>query len=153
MFSPGIPMAAGRPERAATLGNRSLEQALGQRRCAQLAHGDATGRFAHDGDFAGIAAERRDILLDPLQAGDHVEHAIVAGGMMLRLGGQTRVRHESERTDTVRDADKHHAFPGQLLAAVDRNRCCTAGKTAAVNPNQHGQTIAGRLRRGPHVQV
>ena len=63
------------------------------------------------------------------------------------------MRHESQRTYTIRDADKHHAFLGKLLAAVDRNRRGAAGKSAPIDPNQHGQTIAGRLRRGPHVEI
>ena len=43
-----------------------------------------------------IAAERRDVLLHPLQARDHVEQTVVARDVILVLGAQLRVRQKSE---------------------------------------------------------
>lgn len=58
--------------------------------------GVASARLAHDGDVVGIAAESRNVLLDPLNAHALVEQA--------RVGGwQRRVSHETERPKTVAD--------------------------------------------------
>jgi hypothetical protein len=54
------------------------EQALGQRRQRQEADRARARRFAGDGDALRIAAEGRDIALDPFQDGDVVEQAIIA---------------------------------------------------------------------------
>ena len=53
---------ARRAERAAALGDRAIEQALGQRRGAQHADGNAAGRLAEDRDLVRISAKRGDIL-------------------------------------------------------------------------------------------
>ena len=149
----GISGDAGRAERSAALRDGAVEQALRLRRRAQHADGDAAGRFAEDRHLVRIAAEGRDVLLHPLQAGDQVLQAIVARNVMRRLGAQLRVRQETERSDAVGDADQDHAFPGQMLTVVDRGRGGAEGEPAAIDPDQHGHAVGGGLRGRPYVQI
>ena len=140
-------------ERAAALRNRAVEQSFGQRRRAQHADRDSAGRFAEDRHLAGIAAECGDVPLHPLETRDHVQQAVVARDMVRRLGAQLRVRQESELPDAVGDADQHHALLGQLLPAVVRLGGGARVESAAVDPDEHGDAVARRLRRRPDVQI
>jgi hypothetical protein len=66
---------------------RAAKQARGQVRNAQHAHGNAASRFADDRHLVRIAAKRRSVFPDPLEGGDRVEKAEVAGDVRGRLGG------------------------------------------------------------------
>ena len=138
-----------RAEGAAALGNRATEEALGERRGAKHRHGDGTGALAHDGHLGGIAAESRDILLDPLETFDHVQKAVVAGNPPLVLGGKFRQGQEAQGAGPVFKTDKHDALLGELAAVL----AGVAGdEAAAVDPNQHGELFLGRFGRGLDVQ-
>lgn len=63
---PGVVLVGDGRGRAA-LHDRAPEQALGRRRREEGRHAHAAGRLPEDRDVAGIAAERRDVLLHPRQ--------------------------------------------------------------------------------------
>ena len=146
-----IGLRVGRAEGAAALGNRPLEQALGERRGAQHAHGDAAGGLAEDGHVAGVAAELGDIVLHPLQTGDLVEETIVAAHAVRILGRQFRQGQESELAHAVSHAHDDDALLGEQSTVVIGG--CAAGEAAAVDPDHHGQFLLRALGRGPYVQV
>ena len=56
----------------AALGNGAHEQAARQRREQQVLYGDRTSGLAGEGDLAGVAAERADVVVHPAQCGDDV---------------------------------------------------------------------------------
>jgi hypothetical protein len=64
--------AARRREHRSALADDAREQALGERGGHQRARRLRTGRLARDRDLVGIAAEGRDVALDPFQRSDEV---------------------------------------------------------------------------------
>jgi hypothetical protein len=64
-----------------------LEQTFGLRHHHQQAYRRAAGGLAEDRDIAGIAAEHRDIALDPLERRYHVQQSIVTGDALRRFAG------------------------------------------------------------------
>src|ERR1700722_3507262 len=65
-----------------------LKSPLCQRRCGEDIDADRAGGFAENRDVVGIAAEGRDVALNPLQSSDLIEDAVIAGGFMRRFRGQ-----------------------------------------------------------------
>ena len=47
-----------------------------------MSDGGAAGGLSEDGDAVGVASEMVDVLLDPLQGLNHVQHAHVARGLV-----------------------------------------------------------------------
>ena len=72
-------------------------------------HGAAAGRFAEDRDLVGIAAERGDVVLHPLQRGELVHEPVVGPHVVRRLGGQRGMREVSEPAEPEIHADDHDA--------------------------------------------
>ena len=130
-----------------------MEQSFGQRRRAQHADGDSSGRFAEDGHALGIAAEGGNVFLDPLETGDHVEQTVVARYVVLSLGAQLRVHEESHLPHAVGNAYQDHALLGELLSAEGGNGRRAARESSAVDPHKNGNAIARRFRRAPDVQI
>ena len=101
----------------------------------------------------GIAAEGRDVPLHPLQAGDQVQEAVVAGSLVRRFRAQLRMREEAERPHAVVDADEHDTLAREVLAVVDRAGGGAEGEAAAVDPDEHRNAVARRPGRRPDVEV
>jgi hypothetical protein len=118
-----------------------------------LADSDAAGRLAEDSDLVWITAKRRNVLLDPLQTRNHIEQAVVARDMLRRLCAQLRMREKAERAQAIGDADQHNSLLCQSFSAVSRNSSASYAEAAAVDPNQHRDTVRGRFRRSPHIQI
>ena len=57
--------------------HRLVVQALGPRRGIEHVNRDAARALTHDGDGVRVAAERRDVLLHPLQRRDLVQCAVI----------------------------------------------------------------------------
>src|SRR5258708_35485846 len=93
-----------------------------------------TRRFTEDRHPLWIAAKSLNVFPHPAQRRDLIEHRVVAGSMMLRLGGQLRMRKKSEDTQPGIDAHQNHAPPAQLLAGIAANRTGATGKPSAVMP-------------------
>jgi len=72
-------------------------------------HGAAARRFAEDRDLVGIAPERRDVVLHPLQRRELVHEPVVAPHVVRRLGGQRGVGEVPEPAEPEIHADDHDA--------------------------------------------
>eukprot|EP01032_Pedospumella_encystans_P024251 gene24251-27433_t len=73
----------GKGPESKTTGDGAVEQALGQRTGQHGVGIQAAGRFAEHGDVLRVAAEGCDIAAHPLQRGDQVQRAEVAGAVGL----------------------------------------------------------------------
>lgn len=85
--------------RRAGLGDGSVEKALGLGARHEGAYQPGAGRVAKDCDAVRVAAEAGNVLLDPLQARDHVREAVVA------VVDPVAEHHPAERADAVVDRD------------------------------------------------
>ena len=63
------------------------------------------------------------------------------------------MRKEAKRANAIVHAHQHHALVRQVLAVVDGGGGGAEGEPAAVDPDEHGDTFTGGLRRGPDVHV
>ena len=106
------------PHPAAALRDRAVEETLGLWRSDERADHDGAGRLAGDGDVVRVAAERRDVLLDPLQRGDGVHHPVVAGAAVAGFLRQLGMREEPERTEPVIHRDDDGPFDREVLAVI-----------------------------------
>ena len=144
---------ARRREEGAALADRAMEQAARQRRRHQGADRLGARGLAGDGDLAGIAAERRDVALHPLQRGHQVEHAVIAGGVNRRLRRQFRMRQESKRIEPMIERDDDDALCRQIGPVIAGLGARTDDKAAAVDPHHDRHWRCGFQRRRPDVEV
>ena len=126
-----------------------LEQAARQRRGEVDHDRAAAGRLSEDRHRLRIAAEGRDIALDPLQRGALVHVAIVAVQLLRRLGEQRRMREEAEPAHPVVHADDDDTLRRERVGRIKRG--LTVHERAAVNPHHHRQR-AGRGGRTPDIE-
>ncbi len=99
-----------------------------------------------------IAAEGRDVVAHPLQRGDLIEDAVVAGRRRTRLGGQRRMREEAHRPEAIVDGDQHDALLRQRGAVVPGSRAGAGHQRAAVDPHHDRPRLVGLLGRAPDVE-
>ena len=112
----------------------------------------AAGLSRH-GDPVRVSAEPGNVLLHPLASLAHVIERIVAGGSPA-LGGEIRVGEEPQEAQAVIDGDHHHILPfGEARPVAHHLASAARHHAAAVDPEEHGQLVLRRLRRGPDVQV
>ena len=116
-----------------------------------MRHARGAGRLAEDRDIVGIAAEGGDVALHPLQAGDLVEQAVVARGMLRQFGGERGMGEEAQHADAIVDRHHDHAALGQPRAVEGRTRGRAYLEAAAVDPHHDRQRALGVDRR-PDVQ-
>ena len=120
------------------------------RRRQQRAHGHATCRLTSDRHLPWIATERSDVLLHPLQRGDLVEHAGIAGLDELReVVGEVA---EAERPEPVVDRHSHHTVACECCAVIHVIDPAPGVEHAAVDPHQHRQSAGPGVGR-PNVEV
>lgn len=138
-------------QRVRALRDAPVEQPAGERRREQREHAHRPRRLAGDRDVAGVAAERRDVALDPVQRRDLVEQAEVdrAAGV---LALERRVREEAEVAEAIVDRDHHEALARERRAVVHRRRAVADAEAAAVDPHQDRRVRPG-TGRGPDVEV
>ena len=132
------------------LQDRTLEQAARQPRDHVGHDRTAAGRFAEQRHLLRIAAEQRDVALDPLQRRELIQIAIVAARIAGRFPGQGRMGKEAEAAHAVIHADDDDALGGQRVGGILRG--VSVHQRAAMDPDHHGQ---GRVRcrgRPPDVQ-
>ena len=117
--------------------HRAVEESLRRLERQQCPDAHGAGRLAHDGDVAGVSAERRDVVANPFQRLDLVQQPLVSGRWNAPARHPVQVE-KSQRADPIVDRDHHDiAAPGHDLAVVDRRAPGAAGETAAVDPHQH----------------
>ena len=130
---------------------RAVEQTLRRRHPEQAGDLAAATGFAEDRHVRRIPAELSDVVAHPLERGDDVEHADVAGiGELV-----TEMRHveEPEHTEAMVHADDHHVVvAGEVGEVVERPRRRPDGHAAAVQPHEHRTRRAVTDPRRPHVQ-
>ena len=121
-----------------------------QRTRQQIDHRQPARRLAHDGDVAGIAAERGDVLLDPFERCDLVEQTVIARYAVGRLRAQFRMRHPAQYPQPVVDRDEDDAALGEIASVIERLPTSAEQQPAAVNPDDDGRLLGMRGR--PHIQ-
>ena len=142
------------------LRDRAAEQAGRGRGGEQCSDDPAAGRFAEQCHLLRVAAERRDVLLHPLQGPQHVAESEVGVEPPV-----TRVEpaqfQEAERTHPVvqGDDDRAAAVPGvrgtghQRPGVIQRLTPRAEDVGAAVHPHQDRQPGAGHTARwSPYVE-
>ena len=144
MFSPGYVVGRGGPNEPPLCEMAPWKRPLACGDAREHAHRDAARRLPEDRHPVGIAAEGRDVPLHPLQAGDEVQEAVVAGSLVRRLRGQLGMREEAERPHAVVDAHEHDPLAREVLAVVDRAGGGAEGEPAAVDPDEHRDAVARR---------
>ena len=92
-----------------------------------------------DRDVIWIASELRDVTMHPLQGGDLVQPAIVAGSVVFRFSRERRMGEPSQRADSVIDGDDHD-LPGcgQCGSAVI---AAANGPAAAMDVEHDGEGV------------
>ena len=100
----------------------------------------------------GSPPNPRDVGFDPLQRGDHVHQAVVARRSVGFLG-EVRGGQKPEHAEPVVDGDQDDALERQEVAIVARLGTCSAGESAAVNPEHHRQlALVGCVGRRVDVE-
>ena len=134
-------------------GDALVDEPLGGRHRGDDADFAATAGLADDGHVARVAAEIGDVVVHPLQGGDDVEHADVAGVEVFLPADRSEIA-ESERVEPVVDgAADHVAVAGEVLSAVAvLLDGVAAGIAAAVQPDEHGPLLAVQAGR-PDVEA
>jgi hypothetical protein len=130
-----------------------MEQAFGDRRAEQPADHGGAGGLAEDRDVVRIAAERRDVLLHPLQHGDRVTERLVARRVAARLLRQLRVREEAERAEAVVEVDEDDSLLGEVLTVVVRAVAAAFAVGTAEDPDHHRTPLVGAIGGSPQVEV
>ena len=89
--------------------------------------------------LAGIAAEGGDVALHPSERRDKIEQAVVAGGAMLRFGGELGMGEKAQRIEPMVERDDDDAARRETRAVIARLGPGADDKPAAVNPDHHRQ--------------
>ena len=137
----------------ARLSDPSPHQALDQWGRGQRVDGAASRRLPEHGDLVRIATELGDVIPHPLERRKLVQRPIVAGGAMFGFRGQLRMRKPAKDAQPVVGAHYHHTLLRQGSAVVQGSRRRPHDSGAGMNPHQHGQPLAGRGCRCPHVEI
>lgn len=118
----------------------------------QAADLPAATRLAEDSDVAGITAEGRDVVADPLQCLDEVEQSDIA--RVCIVGRELRELEVAEQIEAVIQGDNHDvALVGQPRAVEYVAGARKARKVAAVKPDHHRTLAAISDCRGPDTKA
>ena len=133
----------------AALNDRAMEETLGRRHGEQGADFARAAGLTVDRDIVGVAAEVRDVVLDPLQRGDTIGDAYV-GGFRESAAFIGEIQ-ESEGIEAVIDGDLDDVvLPRQVCAIVDGVAAVTAGEATTVKPHHDGALALQAV--GPDVE-
>ena len=128
-----------------------MEESFCQGRACEDAATDGASRLAEDGHLRWVAAEVADVPLYPLQGKDLVEQAIVAAMSVFRLLCEFGVSHKTQCSCAVLDAHNDYTSTCEECPEVAAIVLCL--ESAAVNPNHHGETVAGRCCGSGYTEV
>ena len=122
--------------RGAALADRAVEELAGARRTEKCADAHGACRLTEDRHLAGIAPEAVDVVAHPLESGDLIAQAGVAGVTEL-LAADPAQMHVAQRAQAVVDRDHHDvAAARQVLPFVDGGGTRADQKATAVDPHQ-----------------
>ena len=128
-----------------------MEQALRARHREQRADLPCATRLPVDGDVVRIAAEIRDVVVDPLKCGDGIQHPHVRRLREFRAADLGQVQ-EPERIQTVVNGYCYYVtFFGKISPVINRVAAVAAGKSAAVQPQHDWEAPAGTQLARPNV--
>ena len=131
--------------------NRAGNQPFGKRRQAELLHAHRAGALPHDGDAPGIAAERRNVVMHPLQRTELVIQTVVAG--VAGFGRKFGQAGKAKRPEAVVDGNRDDPFGRPDRAVEVLFIPAAAGKAAAVDVKQHRKFgFGGGFGRSPDIQ-
>lgn len=129
-----------------------MQQALSRRHGQQCGGLRAATGLPEDHDVAGIVAEARDVVPDPPQCGDRVEHPVHPRGRPLLGRAEVGEVEVAEHAEPVVDRDHHDvAEPGQRVPVEPAVVAGAGAEPAAVEGDEHRPAPAVRSRR-PHVE-
>ena len=140
---------------AAALDDRFRNEALGQRRSHQALDTTSTGALAHDGQVVRIAAESRDVVVNPLDRRQLVINALVSGAAVAILFGQGRMGEEAQQAEAVIDGHEDDAALCPGFPIESRIIAAAAGVCATVDPQgdrKFSRRLADRFGRRPDIQ-
>ncbi len=115
----------------------AVEQALRRRHRRQHRGLAAAARLAEYRDVLRAAAEGVDVVADPLERGDQVEHAEIARVReLLSRARQARQKQIAKCVQPVRHRhDDHVVFAGELVAVIEGGVAGPGSESAAVQPH------------------
>src|SRR5690606_26412917 len=117
-----------------------VEETFGEWGGPQNADALAAGRLAGDRHPIRVAAERGDVVADPLESGDLVEDAVVARCAVAGFFREVGVREEAEHPQSVIDGDGEDvATGGERLAVIQRQGARAGREPAAGEVDEDGE--------------
>ena len=139
----------------AALGDDAVEVLMGALHQRQQGHAGAARGFAEDGHVVGIAAEARDVLMDPLERHHLIHQAQVLGVRIVRAVRQVGQVEKAEHPDPVLDGghDDVRVLLHEIVAIVGRVHRAALFKRAAMDPDHHRLFPRAGIIRLPDVQV
>ena len=140
--APGPPLAVGDQGQRGTLRDGAAEKPVGGGTGQQRKHRGATRRFAENRHPVGVAAERRDVLLDPAQSGELVPQREV----VVESVAEIAELESAENAYPVGDVDDHDVpVRRQPRPVVQLKLTRAEHERTAGDPDHHRQ----RRRRCP----
>mmetsp|Transcript_667 Transcript_667/g.2802 ORF Transcript_667/g.2802 Transcript_667/m.2802 type:complete len:371 (+) Transcript_667:809-1921(+) len=131
---------------ARTLGDGSMEQALGHWGLVQHTHRAATCRLTPQCNASRITTKARDVLLNPFEALDLVAQASVRGHRVV-----TRRLHEAEQSEAVLKRDDDNiALLDHLVKSSNVNS--SLDEVPTMDPNHYGSVLLRWASRHKHGQ-
>lgn len=125
--------------------------AVGPRHREQARDIHRAGGLAEDGDVAGVAAEGRNLVPDPLEGRHLVQHRLIAGGVEPAPG--LPGPEEPEGPQAIVDGDDHPVTaPHEVGGIVRPLRSRADDPGAPVNPHHDRPPGAIAGRGSPHVE-
>ena len=125
--------------------DRPAEEALRSRDRQQRGTGHGPRGLTRDRDVGRVTAERRDVLLNPLERCEPIEHAAI--------GRRVPQREKALDPEPIVDGDHHGAVAGETAAVVPRAGVAPVDEAATVDPDEHRQGGRRADVRGEHVHV
>ena len=95
-----------------------MDQAARQRRCQKRADVAATCRSAEQKNLAWVAAECRDIGVEPAQHRDLVQASVIARDFLWSFGVQRGMRQKAENAKPQIVADEYNTLRDEPLATI-----------------------------------
>ncbi len=131
----------------------TLNITLGKRRGNQGLDTARTRALTENGHVVRVAAESRDVVLNPMQGCELVKKAVVARAETVILLSQKRMGQETEHADTIVDGHENHALLGILLTVEFDFIAVAVVERAAVNPHHDREFRVSAGCRSPDIQI
>ena len=100
-----------------------------------------------------VAAEGRNVVFNPLQRGDQVQDAVVAGGVIAAFRSQLRVGQVAEDSQPVVQRDDDTASLGKAFAVVTVQMSVALRISSAVEIYADRKLFPGAVCGSPYIEV